>query len=413
MSFPLNRVPNEDALRRIQMGFEAQRGTAVAPDFKMFGQLAITEDRPIVDVPEYDGSYDGDIDPVYGPYTYGGTYAQALTYEDFPILMELGVKGGVSPVSDGEGVPGYLWTHEPSRFIDDLASVTVEHGFPGMVKLAEQVMMNDFTISIDADAAEAVWQFSSNLWMRTSALKDNTAVTATGGSTTTFIDTGASWTVNEFAGSFLHVTSGTNVGEVIGIASNTATTITFVGALPAAIANTVTGSVTEPFTAGLSDRTRERIAGPGTRLFFDAIGGTIGTTEIEHGFISASITHNNNLSAKRFLNDVTTMSRKVGRGKRSVTGQIRLEFDTRTRYDNFRNDTPEMMRIEQTGSTINGHTIPTKLARIDLHRIVWGSPVESLRGTNITATFPFRAFYNTTTSKRVQYISKNKMSAML
>jgi hypothetical protein len=36
-----------------------------------------------------------------------------------------------------------------------------------------------------------------------------------------------------------------------------------------------------------------------------------------------------------------------------------------------------------------------------------------LRGTNITATFPFRAFYNTTTSKRVQYISKNKMSAML
>jgi hypothetical protein len=123
--------------------------------------------------------------------------------------------------------------------------------------------------------------------------------------------------------------------------------------------------------------------------------------------------HNNALSAKRFLSDETTMSRKVGRGKRSVTGQIRWEFDSRTQYDNFRNDTPQMVRIQQEGSAINGHaTLPNRLARIDLHRVYWGAPVESLRGTNITATFPFRAYYNTPLSKRVAYVAKNTMSVI-
>jgi hypothetical protein len=415
MSVPLNRLPSEDALRRIQAGFEAIRGVPGTVDFKLYGNLAITRDRPIVDVPEFDGTYDGDIDPTFGPYTFGGTYSQGLTYEDFPVLMELGVKGGVAAVSDGEGVPGYLWTHEPTRSLDDLASVTIEHGYPGMVSLAEQVMMNDFTISIDADDSEAVWQFSSNLWVRTSDMRATTSVTATGGSTSTLVDSGAAWTVNQFAGSFVFVTSGPNAGEVIQVLSNTATTLTFVGILPNAMANTNTAVITAPFTPSISDRTRERIKGPGTRIFADsAPGGTLGTTEIEHGFISMSLTHNNALASKRYLNDVDTMSRKIGRGKRSVTGQFRFEFDTRAQYDQYIADLPQMIRVQQEGSAINGHsTLPNKLARIDLHRIYWGAPSESLRGTNITATFPFRAFYNTTTSKRVQYISKNKLSAML
>jgi hypothetical protein len=413
MSVPLNRMANDDALRRVQAGFESVRGVAVTPDFKLYGAMAITEDRPLVDVPEYDGSYDGDIDPVYGPYTYGGTYSQALTYEDFPILNEFGVKGGVTAVSDGEGVPGYLWTYEPSRFVDDLASATVENGYPGMVKKAEQVMVNDFTISIDADDAQAVWQYSANLWLRTNALQATTAATAASGSTSTFVVSGTPWVVNEHAGAFLTVTSGANIGEVIQIASNTTSALTFVGLLPSAIAAAVTGVISEAFTPSLSDRTRERIAGPGTKIFLDAVGGTIGTTEVAHGFISASVTHNNALSAKRFLSDETTMSRKVGRGKRSVTGQIRWEFDSRTQYDNFRNDTPQMVRIQQEGSAINGHaTLPNRLARIDLHRVYWGAPVESLRGTNITATFPFRAYYNTPLSKRVAYVAKNTMSVI-
>lgn len=316
MSVPLNRLPSEDALRRIQAGFEAIRGVPGTVDFKLYGNLAITRDRPIVDVPEFDGTYDGDIDPTFGPYTFGGTYSQGLTYEDFPVLMELGVKGGVAAVSDGEGVPGYLWTHEPTRSLDDLASVTIEHGYPGMVSLAEQVMMNDFTISIDADDSEAVWQFSSNLWVRTSDMRATTSVTATGGSTSTLVDSGAAWTVNQFAGSFVFVTSGPNAGEVIQVLSNTATTLTFVGILPNAMANTNTAVITAPFTPSISDRTRERIKGPGTRIFADsAPGGTLGTTEIEHGFISMSLTHNNALASKRYLNDVDTMSRKIGRGQ--------------------------------------------------------------------------------------------------
>jgi hypothetical protein len=75
MSVPLNRVANEQALERVFAGFESQRGVAVTPDFKLYGAMTITRDKPLVVVEEFDGTYDGTIDPVYGPMTFGGTYS--------------------------------------------------------------------------------------------------------------------------------------------------------------------------------------------------------------------------------------------------------------------------------------------------------------------------------------------------
>ena len=49
MSYPLNRVANEEALEIVQVGFESQRGTAVTPDHKWYGKFTTTEDRPLVD----------------------------------------------------------------------------------------------------------------------------------------------------------------------------------------------------------------------------------------------------------------------------------------------------------------------------------------------------------------------------
>lgn len=60
---------------------------------------------------------------------------------------------------------------------------------------------------------------------------------ATGGSTTSLIDTTKSWTVNELAGQELLLYDGTNAGAVRLITANTATTITFATALTTAIAD--------------------------------------------------------------------------------------------------------------------------------------------------------------------------------
>ena len=51
--------------------------------------------------------------------------------------------------------------------------------------------------------------------------------TATGGSTTTLIDSTKNWTVNRWANSTIRLTYGTGKGQVVPILSNTATTITF------------------------------------------------------------------------------------------------------------------------------------------------------------------------------------------
>lgn len=413
MSVPLNRIPNESALAIIQAGFEAQRGVAATPTFKLYGDLKITSDMPLQEVAEYDGSFDRDIDPTFGPMSFGGTYTQGLTYEDGPILCELGVKGGVTGVTDGNATPGYSYEYQPTRKRDDLRSLTVEHGFPGMPARAEMLMVNDFTISADIDDSEAAWKYSGNLWTRYDALLPVTAVTATGGSTTTLVKSAAGWTSNQWAGAFLNVTSGVNAGETIEILSNDATTLTFVGALPAAIAAAVTAEISGVFTAGITDRVRERIQAPGTKLFEADLGATLTNFEVKSGFISFSVTHTNGLNGKRFMNDTDRFSRKIGRDKRYIMGQIRREFDTRKQRDNWLAKKPQQMRIEQTGSVIDSGASSTKLARLDFTRIYWGSPTEDTRGSNLTLTMPFTAFLNSSSGDRAKYTWKTANSTVV
>lgn len=56
---------------------------------------------------------------------------------------------------------------------------------------------------------------------------------ATGGSTTTLVNASANWTVNQFAGNWLYIFSGTGEGQLKKILSNTANTITWSGAATA------------------------------------------------------------------------------------------------------------------------------------------------------------------------------------
>ena len=415
MSYPLNRVANEEALEIVQVGFEAQRGVPATPDHKWYGKFVTTEDRPLVDVPEYDGSFDAYNDPVYGPMTFGGTYNEPMTYENYPNLCRALVKGGSTGVSDAETTPGYVYDKSPSRYQDDLESATVEHGVPGMPERAEMVLFNDATISADIDDSEAVWKWSGNLWLRKNELLAATSVTATGGSTSTLVKTAAGWTTNQFAGAYALMTGGAttaNIGEAIQIASNDATTLTFVGALPNAVASTDVFEISGVFTAGISDTTRERISAPGTKLYIDDEGDTIGTTEVKGQFISFAVTYNNALGAKRFMDDVDYMSRKLGRGKRVITGQVRLEFDTRKEYDNYRNKSWRRIRIEQLGSVIDSGAGTHKTARIDIHRAYWGGFPKDVRGTNITVTIPFWAYLDSVSGLRANFYGKNKLATL-
>jgi len=71
---------------------------------------------------------------------------------------------------------------------------------------------------------------------------------ATSGSTTTFVVSGAAWSVNKWAGYSLEITAGAQSGTTRTIVSNTSTTLT-VAAFPGAIDSTSVGSIYWPSTS--------------------------------------------------------------------------------------------------------------------------------------------------------------------
>ncbi|NDC57823.1 MAG: hypothetical protein EBZ50_03135 [Alphaproteobacteria bacterium] len=87
----------------------------------------------------------------------------------------------------------------------------------------------------------------------------DTAQTTTGGSTTTLVRSGASWTVNQWAGWYCWISAGTGAGQMARIVSNTATTLTLVdavtgGALGAAIGSGATYTIGYPSQGQLTPR---------------------------------------------------------------------------------------------------------------------------------------------------------------
>ena len=73
--------------------------------------------------------------------------------------------------------------------------------------------------------------------------KGTGVATGAGQSTTTLVDTTKTWTVNEYAGATLQLTSGTGSGQTATVVSNTATTLTFAAIVTAPVANSTVYSL--------------------------------------------------------------------------------------------------------------------------------------------------------------------------
>lgn len=407
------QIPNESQLRRTQAGTHApaNRGLAVTPTFKLYGDMQVNRAQPLADYTEYDGSFDADILPVRGAVTVDGTYAQNLTYEDFPILLRYGVKGQVAGVTDGQSTPGFTYTYAGTASRDDIDVATVEYGFPGMPFKCEMLHFPEFTISGDIDDAEAAWKWASNVWARTKDRIVGWAQTAATSATSTVITkTGMTWTVNQFAGAFIILRDGALIGQVREIASNTATTITVVTAFSAAPAATVQFEVSGGFTAGIADRTRETINAPGTKLYIDPT--TIGTTQVLGKLISFSVTNQINSYGKRFMEDVSSYSTKLGRGKRRISGIVRMEFDDWQEYDRWIALDKRLVRIQQEGTVINVSPETKKLAQINIPNCRWDAVTMDERESNITASFAFRSFKDAVAGYAAQYVAKTALSTL-
>lgn len=415
MTTAFNVAPNSAALKRAYFGTEAFAGTPVAPTYRVYAMTRLAATRQLADREEYAGTLFGDYTPVFGPWEIDGTLEQPLTYEDLAILPRYSLAGGGTGVSDSESTPGYVYTRRPDPDSLNIDTATIEGGVPNMPWTAAGIIFPEFTISADIDDSEAAWKWSSPIKGVSKDYKATTSVTATGGSATTVVDSGASWTTNQFQGAYIRALTGTagNIGQIREIASNNGTTLTLATAFPASAASSDTFEISGVFTAGIADRTREIIAGPGTTLYNDALGGTIGTTDVPGRFISFSVTYQSGLTTwKRFMENVDGFTAKPDLGKRRVMGQVRLEFDRLDEWENFAAGIGQMLRIAQTGSTIDSGAGTTKEATIDIYNAVWSNFTEDERNSNITVTLPFTGFVDTSEGVPFELAVKTALSTL-
>lgn len=404
-------IANEQQLVRGFAGIQTFRGVPVAPDFKLYGELNLDVQRPLIQRTEYTGTFFGKKTPARGPLTITGTYRQNLSFEDLAILPRLSVATAPAGVSDGESDPGYTYTYRPHGTRINVDSATAEYLYPGLPFRVEDLHFPQFTIAIDPSDAEAAWRFDATAWARNHEPIAGESGVATGGSTTTVVKTGAGWTVNEHAGAFVTVDLGTPV-ETLEIASNTADTLTVVGQFTEAVVNLDAFAISGQFTAGIADRNCETIDAMGTTVYFDDEVLNIGDTPSEERIRSVSVTFNANTSGKRFVENRKTFGKRLGKGETLVTGQVIAEFDSLREYNKWADTQRDVLRIHQTGSTIDVDGATTKEARIDIYAAYYDTFARQVSENNVLGAFGFWGFLDAAETTIIEIASKVELATL-
>lgn len=384
-------IPNEVSQVQVVAGFEDDRGVAAVPDFRLLGEFAASKSQALNRKEETTGGYVRMVTPRKELPSYSGTYGEDLNFETFPQLLRAAIKGGGA----GTLVPGsaavYDYTKSPSKQVDDIETMTVQYGAPGIGMQSRGVTFNEFTVAIDTDDADGVWKWSGPLYLRTQEdLPGGFDGVATGGTVNTVVMTGAAWVPNAYAGAYLVMRFGSGVGEVRQVVSNTADTLTVSTPFATAPAASTVFRIEGQFLAGIAIPDYEAISSYGTKVFLDPLGTALGTTQIRERIISANITASINRTGKRFLENKDEMAARTGRGSLLITGQIRFEFDRRDEWRAWEELDGFGVRIEQTGDEIEPGF--AKRARIDIPNAYWDEPSPDTRESNITNTLSFVAY---------------------
>lgn len=137
----------------------------------------------------------------------------------------------------------------------------------------------------------------------------------------------------------------------------------------------------------VADIAREKILSRGTKFYSDAAGGTIGSTQATGLVRSGSITIDNQLEEKLFVESVAAHT-DVARGEQIITGEIVVEFANDTYFGYFRAGTRRMFRILQTGTDLGTDLVTARFDAPYAH-IVSFRP--GYMGQNKTATIGFVA----------------------
>lgn len=188
---------NERILDKVQVGFEATPGTAVAATRKMYARMdpAGGVSAPLVWFDDATGTYQNRRRAARGRTTVGWAMTDLCTFEDLHYWLYMMVEG--TP-DEGTGTDPSVLTHEfvPDLSSDTQRSATVEWGDPGNAYEISQTYMNSWTLRGDSDSdSELGWMLEADLIGRTfdpttftPALPDRATEVITARGTKAFID---------------------------------------------------------------------------------------------------------------------------------------------------------------------------------------------------------------------------------
>lgn len=187
---------NEDILLQAQAAIEVTRGTDLAATRKVYAQITPSITRPLSPFRNTTGTFQGRRRPSYGRTKVSLSASDEATYQDLPWWFQLALKGGVTGVTDGGTPAAYTFTFTPTITSDDLKSITLEFGDSGNPYQSSQVMVNSWTIRMDADSdQEPSWMLDLELMGRdyvsttfTGALSDRVTTPILARGTKIYID---------------------------------------------------------------------------------------------------------------------------------------------------------------------------------------------------------------------------------
>jgi hypothetical protein len=417
----INTNSGSKAMRKIQMGLETTPGTAVPATALWRGPGLLTDNRQIV-YPKEDIGIGPGTDRVYIPFLGAGLALSPIeeTFEQALYLFELGAKKVGTGVADGAG-SGKIYTYpfwysqanKPNQAA--IGVRTFEAGDDVHFEKMEFGCAD--TITLDGKGKGA-WMMSANLLGRQVTIGAVlTGVTIGFDNTHHITDSGSGFTV-------LAGFPATGIVKVIGSALNdgiyTVTTradgqltVTENTATEAA-GNTITVMVY--FTggpAGLTLPAVEDIPFGGSKLFIDAIGGTIGSTQMA-GLLAATLTIKTGIVGQETASGIVFDHLEFVPEDITLKMTFLMNNGAITEKKNWQTKVPRLVRIQSIGSALTtpGTTYSYKTRNIDLAG-VWDKfdAIGDQNGVDIV-TGTLHAKYDATAAKYCQILYVNQVTAL-
>lgn len=138
------------ALSKVQLGAESTPGTAVAADFIWRGPFAGLQDSRETVMVEEDIGVAMPSSRKFNANLFAemSMPATPATPEQFPHILEAGVKGGVTGVEDGTGGSGYMYEYPFGiSSINTVKTYTIESGDNAAAEEAEYSVVSQFVLS--------------------------------------------------------------------------------------------------------------------------------------------------------------------------------------------------------------------------------------------------------------------------